>query len=103
LGVGIEVKGGDPASVVFSAPLDGGSPEEWVTGPPERRIPFQGSSFLQLDKERCRPAFAEALALRKVSGGGASHRQAQGCFEHHTGPPACHHSMREGVKKSCSK
>jgi hypothetical protein len=103
LGVGIEVTGAGPTRGVFSALLHGGSPEGWVTGPTERRDPFQGSSFLQLDKQRYRPAFAEAPALRKASGGGASRRQAQGCSEHHTGPRACHLSTREGVKKSCSK
>ena len=30
------------------------------------------------DCQRCRPAFAEAPALRKASGGGASRRQVQG-------------------------
>ena len=75
LGVGIEVTGAGPTRGVFSALLHGGSPEGWVTGPTERRDPFQGSSFLQLDKQRYRPAFAEAPALRKASGGGASRRQ----------------------------
>ena len=74
------VTGGDPTSVIFSVPLHGGSPEEWVAGRMELPGRFQGSSSLQLDKQRCRPAFAEA----------ATRRQAQGFSEDHTGPPACH-------------
>jgi hypothetical protein len=42
--------------------------------------------------QRCRPAFAEAPALRKASGGGATRSQAQGCSEDRTGPSACHFS-----------
>ena len=86
------VTGGDPTRVVFSGPLDGGSPDEWVTGLTELRDRFQGSSFLPLDRQRCRPAFAEAPALRKASGGGATRRQAQGFSEDHPGPSACHFS-----------
>jgi len=48
------VTGGDPTSVVFSGPLYGGSPDEWVTGLTELRDRFQASSFLQLDRQRCR-------------------------------------------------
>ena len=82
--------GGGPASVVFSAPLNAGSPEEWLTGLTKLRDRFQGVSSLQLDTQRCRPAFAEAPALRKASGGGASRRQAQGFSEGRTGRAACH-------------
>jgi hypothetical protein len=46
------VAGGAPTSVVFSGPLHGGSPEEWVTTLTELRDCFQGSSFLQLDSQR---------------------------------------------------
>jgi len=42
--------GGDPTSVVFSAPLHGGSLDEWVPGPAEVRDRFQGVSLLQLDR-----------------------------------------------------
>jgi hypothetical protein len=41
--------GGDPASVVFFAPLYGGSPWEWVIGSAELQGRFQVSSFPQSD------------------------------------------------------
>jgi hypothetical protein len=41
--------GGDPTSVAFSAPLYGGSSDEWVPWLVELRDHLQGSSFLQLD------------------------------------------------------
>ena len=47
------VTGGGRVSVVFSEPLYGGSPKEWVTGLWELRDRFQGVSFLQLNSERC--------------------------------------------------
>jgi len=77
--------GGGPASVVFSTPLNAGSSEEWLTWLTKLRDRFQGVSSLQLNTQRCRPAFAEAPALRKASGGGATRRQAQGCSEDRTG------------------
>ena len=79
------VTGGGRVSVVFSEPLHGGSPKEWVTGLWELRDRFQGVSFLQLNSERCRPAFAEA----------ASRRQAQGFSADRTGPSAHHFATLE--------
>jgi hypothetical protein len=73
------VAGGGPPSVLFSKPLNGGSLDEWVTVLAEVRDRFQGILFMQLDRQRCRPAFAEA----------ATRRQAQGFSEDHTGPSAC--------------
>jgi len=49
------VTGGDPAGVVFSAPLNGGSSDEWVTGLAELGDRFQGSSFLELDRLKVLP------------------------------------------------
>ena len=72
--------GGDPTSAVFSVPLYGGSSEEWMTELVDLRDRFQGISFLQLDRQRYRPDFAEA----------ASRRQARGFSEDHTDPSACH-------------
>ena len=40
--------GGNPTSAVFSAPLKGGSLEEWVTGSRELSDPFQDNTLLQL-------------------------------------------------------
>ena len=40
--------------MVFSEPLHGGSPKEWVTELVELREHLQGVLFLQLDRERCR-------------------------------------------------
>ena len=48
------VTGGDPASVVFSAPLNGGSSDEWVSWLAELRDRFENVPFLQLDRQRCR-------------------------------------------------
>jgi len=42
----MEATGGDPTRVVFSAPLHGGSLEEWVTGLTGLRDSFQGVSLL---------------------------------------------------------
>ena len=44
------VTGGDPTSVVFSGPLYGGSPDEWVTGLAELQDRFLDSSLLHLDR-----------------------------------------------------
>jgi hypothetical protein len=44
------ITGGGPTSVVFSEPLCGGSPDEWVIGLEELRDRSQGISFLQLDR-----------------------------------------------------
>ena len=41
------ITGGDPTSVVFSAPLHGGSLDGWLTGFAEMPDRFQGVSFLQ--------------------------------------------------------
>ena len=60
-----EVMGGDPTSVVFSAPLHGGSPDEWVTEFRELRDHLQGSSFPQLDGKRCRHRVAPNTALAR--------------------------------------
>jgi hypothetical protein len=45
----IEVRGGDPTSVVFSATLNGGSSDEWITELAGLRDPLQGISLLQLE------------------------------------------------------
>jgi hypothetical protein len=50
------VMGGDPTSVVFSAPLHGGSPDEWVTEPRELRDHGQvGWTPRLVDGEESRP------------------------------------------------
>ena len=64
------VTGGDPTRVVFSGPLYGGSPDEWVTGLTELRDRFQGGKG---------PALPTG-------------RQAQGFSKVRTGPSACHFS-----------
>jgi hypothetical protein len=45
----LPVRGGDLTSVVFSATLNGGSSDEWITGLAGLRDPFQGISLLQLE------------------------------------------------------
>jgi hypothetical protein len=59
------VTGGGRVSVVFSEPLHGGSPKEWVTGLWELRDRFQGVSFLQLNSERCRHRVSPQTALAR--------------------------------------
>jgi hypothetical protein len=76
------VMGGDPTRAVFSEPLHGGTPDEWVTGLAELQGRFQGSSSPQLGRQRFRPAFAEA----------ATRRQAQGFSADRTGPSVCYFS-----------
>ena len=63
------VIGGGRASVVFSAPLHGGSSEEWVTRPTELQERFQGNPIPTIRRANVPP---------------------QGFSEDHTGPPACH-------------
>jgi hypothetical protein len=59
------VTGGDPTSVVFSVPLHGGSSEEWVAGRMELPDRFQGSSSLQLDRQRCRHRVSPKTTLAR--------------------------------------
>jgi len=51
--------GGDPTSVVFSAPLNGGSLDEWVTGLAELRDRFQGDKGPALPTGRQAQGFSE--------------------------------------------
>jgi len=71
------VTSGDPTSVVFSAPLHGGSLDGWVTGLAEARDRFKVFRF-------CRGT-NKGAAL-------PTGRQAQGFSEDHTGPFACYFS-----------
>jgi len=66
------VVGGDPVSGVFSAPLHGGSSEEWVTGFVGVRDRFQGISFRSQDTERYRPRVDPKTTLTRSPAAGKS-------------------------------
>jgi hypothetical protein len=57
--------GDDPTSAAFSAPLYGGSPEEWVTGLEKLQERLQDVLFLQLDRKRYRHRVAPNTALAR--------------------------------------